>query len=104
MTGRILLIFAFGMAATGLPCGIAAEQQSILTFHGQPGRNGNFVVPALTFERARRLRLDQDFQARFPGHVYAQPLYWRVPGASSGMLLIATEDDAVHALDAKTGK
>jgi PQQ-like domain len=60
-------------------------------------------VPGLTWERARLLHLDEAFQARIVGHVYAQPLFWRTPGPTSGRLLVATEDNNVYALDATTG-
>jgi len=63
-----------------------------------------FVVPGLTWEKARSLRSDRGFNAAVSGHVYAQPLYWRAPGSSSGMLLVATEQNKVHALDAGTGR
>lgn len=82
----------------------AAQEASVLTYHGDSSRSGNFVVPALTFERARSLRLDRTFDARVAGHLYAQPLYWRAPGSASAMLLVATEDDVVQAFDASTGK
>jgi outer membrane protein assembly factor BamB len=81
-----------------------AQQGSVLTYHGDPGRSGNFMVPGLTWERARSMHLDENFHARFSGHVYAQPLYWRPPGSAAGMLVVATEDDTVHALDAKSGE
>ena len=48
--------------------------------------------------------MDRGFNAVVSGHVYAQPLYWRAPGSASGMLLVATEQNKVHALDAGTGK
>ena len=81
-----------------------AQQDSVLTYRGDPGRSGNFIVPGLTWERARSMHLDENFHARFSGHVYAQPLYWRPPGSAAGMLVVATEDNTVHALDAKSGK
>lgn len=81
----------------------AAEPSSVLTYHNEPDRSGNFVVPSLSWQRARSLQLDQNFHAQFSGHVYAQPLYWHAPGSASGMLLVATEEDTVYALDAKTG-
>ena len=65
--------------------------------------SGNFTVPGLTWQRARSLHLDQAFQARIAGNVYAQPLFWRTPGSTSGRLLVATEDNTVYALDATTG-
>ena len=75
----------------------------MLTYHGDPGRSGNFVLPSLTWERARSLHLDPSFHPRFSGHLYAQPLYWQPPGAAAAMLVVATEDDSVLAVDAKSG-
>ena len=60
-------------------------------------------MPGLTYERARGLRLDTSFSATFPGQVYAQPLLWRQPGTGAGVLIVATEEDEVYALDEKTG-
>ena len=81
----------------------ACRAQSVLTYHGSPDRRGNFILPSLTWERARSLHLDPGFQPRFPGHVYAQPLYWQPPGSQTPMLVVATEDDGVHAIDARSG-
>ena len=77
--------------------------QSVLGYHGSPDRSGNFIVPALTWERARSLHLDPGFHPQFAGHLYAQPLYWQPPGSASGMLIVATENDEVHAIDARSG-
>ena len=77
--------------------------QSVLGYHGSPDRSGNFIVPALTWERARSLHLDPSFHPQFAGHLYAQPLYWQQPGSASGMLVVATENDEVHAIDARSG-
>ena len=97
-----LLAAWFAGSATSIAA--AAEPSSVLTYHNQPDRSGNFVVPSLSWLRARSLHLDQNFHAQFSGHVYAQPLYWHAPGSPSGMLLVATEENTVSALDAKTGK
>ena len=78
--------------------------QTVLSYHGHPDRNGNFIVPSLTWDAARRLHLDEGFHARVAGHVYAQPLFWRAPGSTSGMLLLATEDNVVYAIDAVSGR
>src|SRR5260370_11245978 len=80
-----------------------SAQDHVLTYHGSPDRKGNFVVPGLTGQRAKYLHVDEKFHARVVGNVYAQPLHWREPGSSSGMLLVATEENNVHALDATTG-
>lgn len=83
-----------------LPC----RAQSVPTYHGSADRSGNFVVPSLSWERVRNIRLDPGFQPRFAGHFYAQPLYWQPPGSGAGILVVATEDDTVHAIDAGSGK
>ena len=83
--------------------GYAAQPTAaVLTYHASPDRSGNFVVPGLSWERARALHPDSHFHAQIAGHVYAQPLYWR-GGAQPGVLLVATEDDTVYALDADSG-
>ena len=40
-----------------------AQDNSVLTYHGDAGRSGNFVVPALTWEKARSLNLDRAFRS-----------------------------------------
>jgi hypothetical protein len=81
----------------------AHADQSVLTYHGALDRAGRYVVPALTYERARGLRHDASFHAAFQGKVYAQPLLWRRPGSNEGELIVATEDNEVFALDARSG-
>lgn len=81
-----------------------AQQASVTTYHGDPARHGNFIVPGLTWDKARFGYLDPTFNARFPGHVYAQPLYWWPVGSKAGILIVATEEDGVLAIDAATGK
>ena len=81
----------------------AHANSSILTYHGSLDRAGSYVMPGLTYERARGLHLDASFSATFPGQVYAQPLLWRQPGTGAGVLIVATEEDEVYAFDEKTG-
>ena len=76
---------------------------SVTEYHGGPDRSGHYVVPGLTWDRARNVHMDAAFRAEVEGHIYAQPLYWHPPGSSTGLLIVATEDDAVYALDSKTG-
>jgi outer membrane protein assembly factor BamB len=84
--------------------GRAAEPtQGVLTYHGDAARSGNFVIPGLTFDRARGAHPDDGFKAQIEGHVYAQPLFWRGSGGN-GIVLVATESNNVYALDAVTGK
>ena len=81
----------------------ACPAQSVLAYHNDVARTGNFIAPSMTWERARSLHIDPGFQPRFAGHLYAQPLYWQPPGSSAAMLVVATEDDGVHAFDARSG-
>lgn len=95
-------------AAIILLCGQVARAAEpatdVLSYHGDRARTGNFVIPGLSWSRARSLHIDSGFHARISGHVYAQPLLWRPnSGAGDGLLLVATENDVVYALDAKTG-
>jgi len=99
--GRILRLALAGGAAT-LWCS-AALAQSILGYHGSPARTGVYIVPHLTYERAKTLHLDASFDGRIEGRVYAQPLFWHFPGSNRKLLIVATEDDTVYALDAHDG-
>lgn len=96
------VVIIVSAALTSQPA--AAQQQSVLTYHGDENRTGNFVVPALTFDKARSVHLDDIFNARVVGHLYAQPLYWRAPGSNTAMLLTASQSNVVQAFDAATGK
>ena len=92
---RIFLLV--GACCTTVSGAAAADDTPVLTYHGEPDRSGTFVVPRLTRDHAKTLHLDTRFHAEFSGHLYAQPLYWH------GMLIAATENDGVDALNAITG-
>jgi hypothetical protein len=77
--------------------------QEVLEHHQNAARTGSFIVPSLTWERARNVHQDPNFHADVSGPVYAQPLYWRPPGGARALLLVATEQNLVYALDAETG-
>ena len=77
---------------------------SVTEYHGGPDRSGHYVVPGLTWDRARNFRSITEFRGEVEGHVYAQPLYWRPSSSSEGLLIVATEDDAVYALDSRWGR
>jgi len=97
---------ALMLSALAVPLIAAADPgaaQNVATYHGRADRSGNFVMPSFTWESARALRLDPGFAPRFPGHLYAQPLYWRAPGREAGMLIVASESNTVAAIDAGTG-
>jgi outer membrane protein assembly factor BamB len=98
---RISIAVAAALLAAGLLSRAAAEERGVLTYHNDAARSGHFVVPGLTWDKARALHPDTGFAARVAGHLYAQPLVWRA--ASNTMLITASEDDVVQAFDAKTG-
>ena len=95
-------LLAGALAATLIASVAAAADSTVLTYHGAPDRAGMYVMPGLTYERARGLHLDASFNATYPGEVYAQPLLWR-DRTGAGVLIVATEEDEVYAFDEKTG-
>jgi hypothetical protein len=99
-----LSVALIALVGPSFSSGAGPARQSILGYHADPGRSGNFIIPSLTWERASSLQLDGNFHARVLGHVYAQPLYWRGSVSSSEALLVATEDNVVHAIDSITGQ
>ncbi|HVA12911.1 MAG TPA: PQQ-binding-like beta-propeller repeat protein [Stellaceae bacterium] len=87
------------------PARAAGPTDEVLSYHADAARKGDFIVPGLTWGRARDLHADSGFRAAVAGPIYAQPLFWRSSGtAAAGQLLVATEDDTVYALDAATGR
>jgi hypothetical protein len=104
LTSKYALLFVVALAAATPPSCAAGADPSVLTYHAHEDRSGNFVVPKLTWDRVRSIRLDKTFQAHVSGKVYAQPLYWHPPGTETAILLVATEDNMVYALDAEHGE
>jgi hypothetical protein len=95
----------------GLAAGLGAmlligdgDAQSVLTFHNDATRGGLYVMPRLTWERAAGMHIDPDFDGRVEGHIYAQPLFWHFRQTNRKLVIVATEDDTVYALDARNGK
>jgi outer membrane protein assembly factor BamB len=103
MKRSMLVLLAGALLGTGVSPHADPKNQSLLSYHGHADRSGNFIVPALTWDRARALHLDKGFRPHVSGHIYAQPLYWRAPGSNSAILILATEDNVVYAIDAGTG-
>ena len=93
---------SLGIAALVLATG-PARAQSVLTYHGDPARSGNFTMPALSWDRAHDMRPVANFAPRFDGHLYAQPLYWKPPGVGPARLIVASENNTITAIDATNG-
>jgi hypothetical protein len=76
---------------------------TVASYHGDPDRAGNYVVPSLTWAAVGGVHRDQAFDGTIEGHVYAQPLYWHPAGAQHGLVIAATESNNVYALDPASG-
>jgi hypothetical protein len=50
------------------------------------------------------MHLDPDFDARIEGHIYAQPLFWHNRQTGRKLVIVATEDDLLYDLDARTAQ
>lgn len=91
---------ALGAAAPWAPAR-AASVSGVFGYHNTDNRAGAYVLPALTLAHAAGLKPDPAFSASLGGHVYAQPLYWQ--SGSTKLLIVATTDNVVYALNADTG-
>ncbi len=76
---------------------------SVLEHHNSPTRNGVYVDATLTKATVPGIHRDMGFNPTLSGDIYAQPLF--IDGGASGtdMILVATEQNWVYALDT-TGK
>jgi len=97
MALALMLIAAPALGAT-------RTDTTVAFYHGEPDRAGNYIVPGLNWQSVGTVRRDQTFDGHVDGHIYAQPLYWHPSGAERGLIIAATEDDLVYALDAATGR
>jgi len=101
-TALLLACTSAQSAGTPAPPLPGPEGSDVLQHHHSAARDGLYVVPALT--RAAAAAVRPDFTAALPGSTfYAQPLY--VAGVNGGpsLLVVASEQDVVFALDAATG-
>src|SRR6185503_4215856 len=73
--------------------GRSGVSPNVLEHHQNALRSGAYVVPSLTWEKARNLHRDAAFHADVAGPVYAQPLYWHPAGGAKPLLLVATEQN-----------
>jgi outer membrane protein assembly factor BamB len=100
---RLLYLGTYLLALHGQAAFAADATAEVVQHHGNAARSGLYVVPGLTWEAAAHLQRDPAFHADVAGPVYAQPLYWPVPGGDQALLLVATEQNIVYALDARSG-
>src|ERR1017187_5241036 len=84
-----------------------AAQHNVLTYHNDPARTGqNLSETILTTSNVNFTTFGKLFQATLDGRVDAQPLYVAgvaVPNQGThNLLIVATENDSLYALDADT--
>jgi hypothetical protein len=100
-----VLLLSYLLAARLLPL---AAQPNVLTYHNDVHRTGqNLAETILTTSNVNSAAFGKLFQSTLDGVVDAQPLY--VAGVSipsqgiHNVLIVATENDSLYALDAATG-
>ncbi len=81
------------------PDGASPGSASVLEHHNSPTRNGLYIDQAFTRTAAAGVHRDATFNPGITGDIRAQPLF--VDGGSTGtdLLLVATEENWVYALD-----
>jgi hypothetical protein len=95
----------FSIMASLAPLG---AQPNVLTYHNNPARTGqNLSETVLTTSNVNSTSFGKLFQTALDGVVDAQPLYVAgisVPNQGThNLLIVATENDSLYALDADTG-
>lgn len=75
----------------------------VLQHHRNGSRDGSYVEPFITQTSATSTHRDLAFNAPIPGPTYAQPLYINNGPGGKPALIVATEQNAVVALDAADG-
>ncbi len=85
-----------------------SAQTNVLTYHNDVGRTGrNLAETTLTQSNVNSTNFGKVFQVTLDGVVDAQPLYvagQAIPNQGThNLLIVATENDSMYALDADTG-
>jgi hypothetical protein len=106
------------MAAAGLAIWVACSEAdsgsppapgggtgaaNVLQFHKNASRDGLYVDAAFTKSAAANIHMDTTFTATIMGPTFAQPLYFEGGPGGKNLVIAATEQNMVYALDAATG-
>src|SRR5438552_518583 len=96
---RIFLILVASLWCAVLQ---ANAQVNVTQEHNNLSRDGLYIDAGFTPSAAANLTRDLNFDGTVVGNVYAQPLY--IEGGPNGaMIIVVTESNNVHALNATTG-
>jgi hypothetical protein len=77
---------------------------SVLQYHKDARRSGNYADAAFTRAAAAMLKKDTTFTAMVTGAMYAQPLYFEGGPGGTDLLITATEQNEVTAFSATDAK
>jgi outer membrane protein assembly factor BamB len=103
-SNRLLHLGSSAALALAVSAGWAdAQTSTVANYHNTPDHAGVFIVPGLTNQNVGSTTQDTAFNGTVSGVINAAPLYWRATGASSGTVIVATENNVVSALDETTG-
>src|SRR5947209_3537723 len=102
LTAVLLPLASCGSGGGGGSAGIGGSA-SVLQYHKRPSRDGLYIDSLARGSAIAGTRPTPGFSALVTGPVYSQPLFIEngVPGKD--LLIVATEQNEVVALDAATG-
>lgn len=111
---RLVRLAVASGAAIAVACsgsvkpGVAAKRlgvvaPDVLQHHKNSTKDGLYVDPLFTRDAASNLHRETDFTVDLPGQVYAQPLYVENGPDGTPIVLVATEENIVLAIDASSG-
>lgn len=98
------VLWAGLLSQTAAADAATAAAANVATYHADAARSGHYAAAGLSWAAAAHLQPEPGFDGRVPGHIYAQPLVWHPPRGGPGLVIVATEDDVVAALDAASGR
>jgi hypothetical protein len=75
----------------------------VTQFHKNLSRDGLYIDPAFTKAAAMTIHKDTTFNATITGPTFAQPLYFEGVAGGKNIVLVATLQNHVYALDAASG-
>jgi outer membrane protein assembly factor BamB len=91
------------VAPAALATPTVGSNASVLQHHKNATRDGAYIEPAFTKAAAAKLHIDSKFRAEIEGPTFAQPLYFAGGPRGKDVVIVATEQNQVYALDAATG-
>jgi hypothetical protein len=92
-----------GAGVGGAGGGPANGGANVLQFHRNLSRDGLYVDAAFTKAAAGRIHKDTTFNATIAGATFAQPLYFEGAAGGKNLVIVATMQNQVYALDAASG-